>query len=63
MFFKNKNRLKEAYYLGQAARERHLLRVTPYYEDPVADEYWFAGYDGVKLEDVGKETDAKKEKV
>lgn len=53
-----RNRLQEAHYQGQVARKRGSMRVPPYYEDPIADGYWLAGYDGVKLEDVGKETDA-----
>ena len=58
-----RNRLKEAHYQGEEAKRLGRMRVTPYYEDPIADTYWFAGYEGVKLEDVGKETDAEKQEV
>lgn len=52
-----KNELDRAWFRGQNAQKR-FLRVSPYYEDPGADLFWYAGYDGVSLADAALLHDA-----
>ena len=40
-----------AFQEGQKAKAAHKFRVTPYYDKPGADHFWFAGYDGKTFEE------------
>ena len=42
--------LETCYRKGAAAQGR-FMRVSPYYEDPGADLFWYAGYDGLSFQD------------
>lgn len=53
------NRLNAAYSLGLKYKGIGMMRVSPIYDDELADQYFFAGYDGKPIEDVGK-TEARK---
>lgn len=44
--------LKQAYERGKTAKSKKFMRVSPFYEEPDADKYWFAGFDGRKLEEL-----------
>lgn len=39
-----------AWRAGVKARDLGLYRVSPFYEDPVSDEFFFAGFDGMAWE-------------
>jgi hypothetical protein len=52
-----KQELDNCWWKGQAARGRYM-RVSPYYEDPGADVFWYAGYDGLSLEEAAVLHDA-----
>lgn len=41
-----------AYERGVHARKSGWERLSPYYEDEVSDVYFFAGYDGLKYEEI-----------
>lgn len=45
-----KHELEQAWFKGNSARGRYM-RISPYYEDQGRDIFWFAGYDGVSLQD------------
>lgn len=49
--------LDKAWFRGNSARGRYF-RLSPYYEDPGADIFWFAGYDGLTLQDAALLHDA-----
>lgn len=51
------NRLEVAYSLGMKHKGIGMMRVSPIYDDELADQYFFAGYDGKPIEDVGKVKD------
>lgn len=38
--------LMDALEAGKKARKQGFGRVTPYYEKPALDKFWFGGYDG-----------------
>lgn len=38
---------KECYDAGVDAKRREFARITPYYEQPRAEYWWLAGFDGV----------------
>jgi hypothetical protein len=42
---------KMAYLSGKSAKKQGFARVTPYYEAPKSDHFWFAGYDGKTMEE------------
>ena len=52
-----KDELDAAWSRGVDARGRYM-RVSPYYEDPGKDVFWFAGYDGLTLQDAALLHDA-----
>ncbi len=41
---------RRAHHAGEVARELNRFRVTPYYNDPISDRFWYAGYDGKSWE-------------
>jgi hypothetical protein len=45
-----KQELDKCWWKGQSARGRYM-RVSPFYEDPSADVFWYAGFDGLSLEE------------
>lgn len=47
-----RQRAIRAHYAGGVAKERGFMRVSPYYEDELAESLWLAGFDGKKFEDV-----------
>lgn len=49
------NRLNAAYTLGRRHKETGRMRVSPFYEDPQADQYFFAGWDNKPISEVGNE--------
>jgi hypothetical protein len=49
--------LDKAHWRGESARGRYM-RVSPYYEDPGADVFWYAGFDGLSLEEAAVLHDA-----
>jgi len=40
---------KDYYDAGAKARRKGFMRVTPYYQQPRADYWWLAGFDGVEF--------------
>lgn len=52
------NRLEAAYTLGMKYKAIGMMKVCPLYEDLVAEQYFFAGYDGKPIAEVGKTDDA-----
>lgn len=49
------NRLEAAYSLGIRYKAIGMMKVCPLYEDLVAEQYFFAGYDGRPISEVGVE--------
>lgn len=45
-----KEELERCWFQGSLAKGR-FDRVSPYYEDPGADIFWFAGFDGFSLQE------------
>jgi hypothetical protein len=39
----------DAHHAGRRARQRGLERLSPYYQDPIGDFFFLAGFDGVPL--------------
>jgi hypothetical protein len=52
-----KEQLERCYWKGLNARGRYM-RVSPYYEDRGADVFWYAGYDGLSLQEAAVLHDA-----
>lgn len=46
---------KTAFDSGKKAKVRGFARISPYYEDALADKFWFAGFDGLQFDEIGKE--------
>lgn len=42
---------RQAFARGVVAKRQRWYRVTPYYEMPQADHFWFAGFDGKTMEE------------
>lgn len=42
---------QDAFNAGRVAKARGSFRTTPYYENPRADYWWLAGFDGMKFEE------------
>lgn len=55
------NEKLKAYILGQQAKAKALLRVSPFYENSEADVLFFRGYDGLTEE--GESQNAKMEEI
>lgn len=45
-----KTQLEDCWRKGNSATGRYE-RLSPYYEDPGADIFWYAGYDGLTLQE------------
>jgi hypothetical protein len=46
--------LAKAYAAGERARTCKYSRTSTYYNDPLADEFFYAGYDGLPWESVSR---------
>jgi hypothetical protein len=46
---------KRALSAGRAAKFAHFARISPYYENPELDHFFFAGFDGQSWEEAVKD--------